>query len=108
MKVLEYKDRIIFSEGLFRELNAGYSKEEVDDMLNLFILCNILKRIEITTSESLEAERLSKERDIPFTDCLNAVQARDHDALLITRDTHYFIGLKDIVRAYRPEDIISY
>jgi predicted nucleic acid-binding protein len=106
MKILDRKDKVVFSEGLFRELYTGYSKEDADNMLNLFIACNILKRIDITISESIEAENLSKNRNIPFIDCLNAVQARNHDALLITRDTHYFTDLKDIVKAYRPEDII--
>jgi hypothetical protein len=34
------------------------------------------------------------------------MQARYHDAILITRDKHFFINLKDIVKAYRPEELI--
>jgi len=106
MKILKRKDKIIFSEGLFRELNAGYSRKEVDDMLAIFIACKILKKIDMTESESVEAEKLSKERNVPFMDCLNAVQARNHNAILITRDKHFFINLKDIVAALKPEEII--
>ncbi len=88
------------------ELNITYSRPDIDDMLNFMIRCKILIKISPTKEEILEAKKLSITRNIPFIDCLNAIQARNHEAILVTRDKHFFINLKDIVKVYTPEEII--
>ena len=65
----------------------------------------VLVNIKITKEENLEARRLAKERSIPFIDCLNAVQARNYKAIIISQDEHYTKNLKDIVKTVKPENI---
>jgi predicted nucleic acid-binding protein len=101
MNVLAKKDRIIFSETLIMELKNDYSENEINDLLNLLFLNGVLVRIEITKTEYLEAKKLSSERTLPFIDCLNAVQARNHEAALVSQDKH-FKKLSDITRILRP------
>ena len=103
MKILKRKDKILFSEGLLKELSIDYNQEDIDDMLNILVQCNVLIKIDITKPEFLEAKQLSEGRTLPFIDCLNSVQARNHKAILVTRDEHYFNDLKDIISAVKPE-----
>jgi predicted nucleic acid-binding protein len=105
MKILKRKDLILFSEGLIREMSNDYERKEIDDMLNLLINSNVLIKIEITKEEFLEAKQLSEKRNLPFIDCLNAIQARNNKAILITRDEHFFKNLSDITKPSRPENI---
>jgi len=105
LKVLKHKDNILYSEGLIKELRVDYDKDDVDDMLDMLIRCNVLKNIDIKKEEFFEAKQISEKRSLPFMDCLNAIQARNHNAILVTRDLHYFNKLKDIINAVRPEDV---
>jgi len=58
-----------------------------------------------TKEEYSESKRLAQERALPFIDCLNAVQARDHGAILVSQDDHCLRGLSDISKAVRPEQV---
>ena len=105
MKILKRKNKIYFSESLIWELKRDYDEKEVNDMLNLLFIGKVLVRLEIKKEEHLEAKKLALERDIPFVDCLNAIHARNYKAIVVSQDLHYFEGLKDIVKAVRPEQI---
>ena len=106
MKILKDKNKILFSEALILELKKDYEERDVNDMLNLLFLNKTLERIEITKEEHLEAKKLSQERNIPYIDCLNAIHARNHKAMMISQDDHYFKNLIDITKTIKPEDII--
>src|SRR3989344_2091911 len=106
MKILKDKDKILFSEALILELKRDYGEKDVNDMLNLLFLNKTLERIEITKEEHLEAKKLSQERNIPYIDCLNAIHARNHKAMMISQDDHYFKNLIDITKTIKPENII--
>ncbi|MBN1376960.1 PIN domain-containing protein [Candidatus Woesearchaeota archaeon] len=105
-KIINNNSQILFSKSLILELKNDYDEKEINDMLNLLFFNKILKKIEITKEEYSEAKRLVKERNIPFIDCLNAVQARNHKAIMVTQDKHFFQKLNDIVKAKRPQEII--
>ena len=92
---------ILISETLIMELSKDYGLPEIQRMLGLIKI----RAIPITKQEFVEARQLSREKDIPFADCLNAVQARNHHAILVTRDHHFFNELKEITPAVRPEDV---
>jgi len=100
-KVIENEDKILFSEFLIDELKIQYSDEEITNFLSIFIMMRILKRINITNEEIYEAEKLSTKRNLPFVDCLDAVQARNHNAILISQDKH-FQKLSDITKTMLP------
>jgi len=65
----------------------------------------LLKRIEVNQKQYHEASLLSKIRNVPFGDALNAVVARDLSAIVVTRD-HHFEDLQDIVISKKPEELI--
>ncbi|MFC1697417.1 hypothetical protein ACFL1H_03730 [Nanoarchaeota archaeon] len=102
-KILKNKDKILFSKALFWELKKRYGEPEINDMLNLLLLNKTLVRIKITKYEHEEAKKLSFQRDIPFVDCLNAIHARNHQAIMITQDKHFFTKLSDITTPVKPK-----
>jgi predicted nucleic acid-binding protein len=106
MKVLKEKRIIVFSESLVRELGKDYSLTDIHDMLGYASLTGMLKHIPITQQEYQEARELSRKRNSPFVDCLCAVQARNHGAILVNVDKHFFEHLGDVCCAYRPQDLI--
>jgi predicted nucleic acid-binding protein len=102
LKVLKERDTILFSDELIKELRIRYSELEINDMFRIFQLNNLLRKIEMTREESIAARKLVFERKLPFADCLNAVQAKNHDATLISQDRHILINLKDIAKVSKP------
>lgn len=105
MKIIKDKSKILFSEALIRELKRDYPENDVNGMLQLLIASKIAVRIDITRQEYLEAGKLSHERSIPFVDCLNAVQSRNHKAIMVTQDKHFFRNLSDIIKPVRPQEV---
>ena len=105
INAIKNKDKIFFSEVLTIELSKDYSVEEINEMLNILFLNGILSKIDITKDESLEAEKLSLSRNLPFADCLNAIQARNNNAVLISQDKHFFKYLSDIAITKKPNQI---
>jgi len=105
MKILKKDNKILFSEALIRELHKDYNKSEINDMLNLLFISSILIKIEITKEEYLEAKELSEKRKLPFVDCLNAVQARNHNATVISQDEHFTRNLSDIVKVIKSQNL---
>ena len=69
-------------------------------------MAKVLIKIDISKAEFIEAKALSSKRNLPFVDCLNAIQARNHKAIMITRDKHFFENLTDITPAKKPFEII--
>lgn len=105
MSIMKSKEKIIFSESLIWELKKDYSEQDIKDMLQILFLNDRLVKIEITKEEYHEGKKLSAEKNIPFIDCLNAVQARNHHAIMVSRDKHFIENLSDITTTVRPEDI---
>ncbi len=104
MRILKSGAIIIFSEALIRELRRDYLEQDIYDMLSLLIINHSLIKIEIKKEEFLEAKQLSDNRDLPFVDCLNAVQARNHGAILVSQDRH-FKRLSDVTEPFEPDEI---
>ncbi|MBU1198679.1 MAG: hypothetical protein KKF46_02185 [Nanoarchaeota archaeon] len=105
VKILKKKNTILFSEGLVWELRKDHGEKKVNEMLNLVMHLGTLIRIEITAEEKAEAVELAVKRKIPRLDCLNAIHARNHKALLVSQDKHIIHGLSDIAKSVRPEMI---
>ncbi len=105
MKVMKNNDKILFSESLVKELKRDYGEKDINDMLNVLFLSGILVSVQITKEEYLEATSLSQKRKLPFVDCLNAVQARNNKAIVVSQDPHLTKDLIDIVKVIKPQDI---
>lgn len=105
LKILNRKDKILYSETLLWELNKDYDENETKDMLNFLIISKVLVKLEITKEEFQEAKKLSQERNLPLVDCINAVQSRNNKCIMVSQDKHFFDNLSDITKTARPEDI---
>jgi predicted nucleic acid-binding protein len=105
MKIIKNKSEIYFSDIIIRELKKDYSNQDINEMLTIFFMNNALIRVNISKEEHLEAKKLSKERNLPYADCLIAIQARNYNTILVSQDAHLINDLKDIVKCIRPEKI---
>jgi predicted nucleic acid-binding protein len=94
---------ILISDILIMELGRYYSIEQISGMLKPFQ--NIIEKIMSTTDELNESKIISIARNVPSGDALHAILARNHNAILITRDNH-FLRLEDISEHFAPEDLI--
>jgi predicted nucleic acid-binding protein len=104
-KLIKDRAEIVFTDTVVDELEKDYAEEDVLDMFNMLFKIGVLKRVEISREEFVEAKSLSVKRTIPFGDALHTVIAKNNDAVLVSQDNH-FERLKDIVKVIRPEDII--
>ena len=104
-KIILKKDKIIYSEALIWELRKRYTNNEINELLGLLLQNGILIRIPIIEDDKSKARTLSKQRGIPFSDCLIAVQAKRNNAIVISQDKHWIYNLSDTVRAIRPNEI---
>ena len=96
---------ILYSDLTLRELNAYYSKERVEILLQaVSVFCEI-KKVFINAEQGKEANSLVKRFKVHSADLLHAILARDNNAVLVSRDKH-FNKLKDIVKIAKPEEII--
>ncbi len=105
MKLISSKDEIVISNAAIRELKADYSEEDISIMLDMVSRMARLIRVRTNYEEADEANMICKERNLPFTDVLHALVARDEKAILVSQDKH-FIRLNDIVKNIRPEELI--
>lgn len=105
IKILNRKDKILYSETLIWELKKDYNPDEIKDMLNLLMINKVLVRLNITKEEFLEAKKISEKRSLPLVDCINAIQARNHNAIMVSQDKHFFMSLSDISKTLKPEEI---
>jgi predicted nucleic acid-binding protein len=99
------KDEILYSEITIHELRKNYTDEEIMLLLGLLKRTGILKLIESNQNERKAAKELSINRKLPFADCLIAIQAKTHDAKVISQDKHLLEDLKDVACSLRPEDL---
>ncbi len=96
---------ILYSDIIESELGKDYDSEEIKEILKIISTTGLLKQIKIFPTQFKEASILSKKRQVPFGDALNAILARDNNAVLVSRD-HHFEELRDIAVAKKPEELI--
>lgn len=104
MKLLKENEVILFSNSIVSEL----AKEgaDIDTFLGLVSCIGKLRFVETNKSQVKEAADIAKERGLPFVDALNAVQSRDHEAILVSQDKHILQNLSDIAKTKSPQQII--
>lgn len=104
LRIIKENAVILYSDMLLRELRQlGYAPEEIATFFKI-VKQNNLRHVHITREQKAEAMRIAFQRNIPKGDALHAILARDHDALLISRDQD-FERLHDIVEARTPEKV---
>jgi predicted nucleic acid-binding protein len=104
IKKIQKEEGIIFySELVIDELKKEYTPETIKKIINI----PYIKLIDLnfTQSQIQEATILGKIRRVGFSDAFHAILARDNNAMLITRDVHFY-ELRDIVKIKKPEELI--
>ena len=102
-KITENNDKIIYSDIVILELGVvGYQLNEIEKLFEK--IKPILIFVESTEKQARKAKDLSLKRDIPKSDALHAILARDNKAKLVTLDNH-FKKLLDITKLKKPQDI---
>ena len=102
--IIEDNDIILYSEIVEDELRKAYSQKEITDIFSL-VPPEIFIKVEISENQRKEAFYLSRKLKMFFKDVLHAVLARDNNALLVSRDKHFY-ELQEYVEIKRPEDLI--
>jgi len=96
---------ILFSDLVIHELGTAYNNNEIKEMMRIVSDYGLLKKVQEPSKEQYqEARLLGKNFNVPFGDALNAVLARDNDAVLIYRDSH-FHELQRIVTIRYTEEV---
>lgn len=103
--IRENKGEIIYCNMVINELAIRYNSNAIVSILSTIAKFASLVKIEPTFKQKSEAQKLRKERSVPFADALYAVIARDNDAILVSRDNHFSL-LSDIANVRRPEELI--
>jgi len=62
-------------------------------------------KIEATEKQVKESYVIKNKLNIPFGDAIHAVLARDNNALMITRDKHFY-DLANEIEIKKPEELI--
>lgn len=83
----------------------GLSDMEINSLLSM-IKPDHIQRVSVTKVQFEEACRLAKQRDVPFGDVIHAILARDHEAILVSRDEKDFRKLKDVTNFREPKELI--
>ncbi|MBI4454052.1 PIN domain-containing protein [Candidatus Woesearchaeota archaeon] len=103
-KIVEDENYFVISDHLCNELHKNYTQSELDELLN-FIPPSLIIRINLNKPQSLKAFQIKNKFNIPFNDALHAVLARDNNAILVTRDKHFF-ELQEELIIMKPEDLV--
>jgi len=96
-KIIDEEGLFVISDHLINELKSNKIEEIVPNKLIVFVNFDYI--------QTRRASKLSKKFRIPKGDALHAILAKDHNAILITRDNHFnkIYGYLDIMK---PEDLI--
>lgn len=81
-----------------------YLLPEIEKIFRIVPMLN-LKEVSYNSRQGAEARQLSKERGLPFADCLHSILARDNFAIMVARDKHFEL-LTDIADIKKPEELL--
>jgi len=101
--IREQRHIIIVTNLILFELESDFSMDEINGMMRSFK--EQIQHVQIGKDINNRAKVISNERNIPKGDVIHALVAKEQNALLITRDMHYY-KLLDIINFYRPEELI--
>ena len=103
-KIIQDDDLIIYSDLVEEELQVIYSEKEIKKIFSIAPK-EILVKVSNSIKQLKEAIHYSKRFNIPKKDALHAVLARDNEAILVTRDKHFYELTRDII-VKKPEELI--
>lgn len=101
--LLASKSKIVVSTFLLWELENTYSLDKIRGLATPFE--KLMEKVDVSDKQRSEAKKIAEERGVPKGDALHAIIARDHGAILVSRDNHFQL-LKDVCAVIKPEEII--
>lgn len=102
--IIQENNLIIYSDLIEEELNVGFSEKDIKKIISIVPKENLV-RIESSSEQLKEAIQKAKKLNIPVKDALHAILARDNDAIMVTRDKHFY-ELSERLTITKPEDLI--
>ncbi|MCK4522243.1 MAG: PIN domain-containing protein [Nanoarchaeota archaeon] len=102
--IIQENNLVIYSDLVEEELYEGFSEEDIKKVISIVPKENLVK-IESSSEQLKEAIQIAKKLKIPVKDTLHAILARDNDAIMVTRDKHFY-ELSEKVTIKKPEDLI--
>jgi predicted nucleic acid-binding protein len=108
-ETISCKHNLLFSDLIIAELTNSCGLTEHDIWNELFsdvIRAGKLSKVQITENQKQEARDMAARLNIPRSDALHAILAKDNNAVLVSRD-HHHESVRDFVKVLAPEDIIG-
>ncbi|MEK6964284.1 MAG: PIN domain-containing protein [Nanoarchaeota archaeon] len=102
-KIQKENNQIMLSDHLLNEFKRGFSLSSILHILDSLQI--EMEGFSYSISQDAEAQRLAKDKNVPFEDALHAILARDSNAILVTRDKH-FKKLSSVSNPFKPETLI--
>ncbi len=103
-KIIHDEDIILYSDLIETELQGTYSEKEIKSLFYI-VPKEILVKVNSSPKQLKEAVLYSKKFNLPKKDALHAILASDNDAILVTRDKHFYDIWKELI-IKKPEDLI--
>jgi len=101
-KIIEEEGIVIYSQLILKELIEYMPEQRIKDMLNIFPL---KIKVKISKEQFQTARQVSRKTNIPKNDVLHAILAGTNNAVLVTRDKHFY-ELQKFAVIKKPEELI--
>lgn len=102
--ILINQHMIVISDTVFAELTrAGYQDAELDNLFRQFSF--LIEWWEVDRLRG-QAKVIAARRDVPHSDVIHALCARESRSTVVSRDKH-FLQLTDICKTASPDKIIA-
>jgi len=103
-KIINRKDKVLISDITIHELSKFFGEEYINQEFAWLYSMKLLTGVRSTPEDCEYAEKLSKQKQIPFGDSLHAILAKKNNAIIVTRDKHFEL-LKEFAKSVRPEEL---
>ncbi|MFA5141895.1 MAG: PIN domain-containing protein [Candidatus Woesearchaeota archaeon] len=102
--IVQNEDLVLYSDLTIQELNKDLNHKKIKEALSI-VPEQLLIKVNVLPIQFKEAISLSRKHKIPANDALHYILAKDNNAILVTRDKHFY-ELNDKMMIKKPEDLI--
>lgn len=103
-KIIKNKDVIVYSNAIEKELKKKYPIEKISCYLEA-VPKESFERIAYSEAQVIKAGFISKKFRIPSVDALHALLAKENNAIIVTRDKHFY-ELEKHLTVKKPEELV--
>ena len=104
-KIIKDEDGyILYSDLIEDELLDYLTEKQVNEIFSV-VPKGILIKVKVSLEQFRKAKYIPKKSKIPLKDAIHAILAASNNAILVTRDKHFY-ELQDFVIIRKPEDLI--